>query len=98
MPRPRGPAFVAFAGVDAAAYGAVSVTAATQILAVNRDRRSFTLIHDSTDTLYLGFDSGVTTANGYPLLGNQPYSSHDYDGAVWGVSSGGAISVRYQEF
>ena len=76
---------------------AVSVTTNTIILATSTARIAWSIIHESSDTLYIG-TSGVTTANGFPLLGNQPFVSGDFHGELRGTSNGGAISVRVLEW
>lgn len=79
------------------ANSAVSVTTNTVILASNSLRIAWAIIHESGDTLYIG-TSGVTAANGFPLLGNQPFVSGDFHGELRGTSSAAAISVRVLEW
>jgi len=77
---------------------AVSVTTNTVILSSSTARIAWAIIHESAaDTLYIGA-AGVTAANGFPLLSNQPFVSGDFHGELRGTSSGGAISVRVLEW
>lgn len=96
---PGGETLTAPASVAAATYGAVAVTnAATQILAANANRKRLRLIHQSVQTLYVGFDNAVTTVTGFPLLANQPFEDPGiYTGAVWSISDGANIDTRWEE-
>jgi|GEM_PF-3217236 len=75
---------------------AVSVTgAATLVLAANANRKEYTIVHENaSETIYVGLTSGVTTANGSPLVANQFYGSNKYTGDVYAISDGTTVSVR----
>ena len=79
------------------ANSAVSVTSNSVILSANTSRIAWAIIHESADTLFIGA-AGVSTANGFPLVSNQPFVSGDFHGELRGTSSGGAISVRVLEW
>ena len=84
---------------------AVTVTTgATQILASNKDAE-FRQITNGAAVLYLGGDSGVTTATGYimaasatlTMAGGDDRHSGLYSGALWGRATTGTITVRTLE-
>lgn len=87
-------------------FGTVSVTTtATQILAADSNRRSALIRNaDSNTVLFLGFTSGVTTANGLPLgsagasgaNGNGGTVIYTHTGDIWGIVSSGTADSRWQ--
>lgn len=86
--------------------GTVSVTAtAVEILAPDPNRRSALIRNaDSNTVLFLGFTSGVTTANGLPVgtagatgaNGNGGTVIYTHTGAIWGIVDSGSADVRWQ--
>lgn len=55
------------------------------------------LIRPTTNTIYLGFDSSVTTSTGFPILKNE-VSSLSANNSVWAVSNGPGRQVAIMEF
>lgn len=85
-------------------YGTISVgTSATEITAGNTKRRSLLICNtESAKTVYVGPDTSVTTANGFPLYPNQSTSitkfiAEHYHGPVYGIVAAGTADVRYWE-
>lgn len=88
---------------------AVSITtAATVIVAASTQsggRIGLFILNNSTTTVYIGPDSTVTTANGFPLLAGEkfilqndtPNPQYFYTGAVYGIVATGTADVRYWE-
>ena len=92
-------------------YGNVSVAnTATSILAENRRRTEVRLYNNGSNTIFLGFDSSVTTSNGYILksdtefklsLDGGSWQERDgslYTGAIQGIVASGTEDLRYIEF
>lgn len=84
-------------------YNSVTVTtSATKIVSVNPRRQSIIITNtDSSNKLYLGSDSNVTTSNGIEIsaggnLTEDNGGSKVYSGDIYGISTG-TISVRYWE-
>lgn len=70
-----------------------------QILAANRDRKSYLIQNnDSSKDLYLGFSSEVTPSRySVKLLAGAVIDGDDYKGAWWGRTESGTIDVRFME-
>lgn len=86
----------------ATGYGNVSVTtSATQILPPNNRRKSCLINNNGAATLYIGFDSSVTSSNGMPVVSNGYYinsgENDAFRGAIFGISASGTLDVRYEE-
>jgi len=86
-----------------AAYDTITITtSATKILSQPNpgNRKSGLVTNISTGTVYIGFDTSVTTSNGIPLIQysvwetNEPYC---YQGNVYGIIGSGTADVRYEE-
>lgn len=71
---------------------------ATQILAVDKDRRKFALHNDTgANTVFIGYDSSVTTSTGIPLAGGETWKETEtVEGAVYGIVASGTVDVRVQ--
>jgi len=83
---------------DTGAHATVSVgTSATSILAANASRKEWLIYNNGAAILYLGSSSGVTTANGIPIVPQRAASGRIYKGAFWGIVSAGSIDVRRWE-
>lgn len=82
-------------------YGTVSVGAtATVIAAANSARKSLIIRNTSTGTVYIGYDSSVTTSNGFPVAQKDAYEINQtnlYTGAVYGIVASGTSDVRKME-
>ena len=84
----------------AAAYGAVSViSSATLIFSADNSRIGAVIYNNGANTVYIGFDSTVSTITGIPLL---PQSSTtdsgafgNYKGTMYGINVSGNSDVRY---
>ena len=82
--------------------GAVSVTTtATLIKALNTDRNALFIANNDTRTVFIGKDSSVTAANGFPLAKNDviEFAGGDlFTGDIYGIiASGAAVDVRFIE-
>jgi len=86
------------------AYNTVSVdTSATLIVAANVERKSVIIVNtDTTNKLYIGPDTSITTANGIEVGSDGASFCEDsggtkvYTGPIYGISAG-TIDVRYWE-
>lgn len=77
-------------------YAAVTVsTTATAIRAQNTGRHRIVIYNNGTKPVYLGDDTSVTTANGFPVPVGQAFLMEHY-GAVYGIASVDC-DVRYWE-
>ncbi len=82
-------------GGQNATYGAVSVgVAATLIFAADSTGTGWIIHNDAANTVYLGTDNAVTTANGLPVLAGEKVG-WDNRTALWAISTVAAQSVRY---
>jgi len=85
------------------AYNTVTVTSsATRILASpSTTARNMAIVTNTgTGTVYIGFDSSVTTSNGFPIGENDVWETNEprcFQGEVWGVVASGTSDVRYWE-
>lgn len=80
------------------AYGAQTVgTTAVQIFGPNNNRVAASFRHAGGTTVYVGYDSGVTTANGYPVDVGEVFEADAIGGAVWGVCASGSADLRKAE-
>jgi hypothetical protein len=87
----------------AVSYNTVTVNAtATLILGANPDRRGFIIQNLGIVTVYLGFDSSVSTANGISILANGSYvnsgSAECYRGDYYGIAASSTADCRYEEW
>lgn len=82
---------------DTLNYGNVSVTSsATQIKAANTSRKSILIRNNGADALRVGA-SGITASEGRQVLpGKELYIRGD-KGAIYGISEGSTIDIRYLE-
>lgn len=85
------------------AYNNVSVTtSATLIVGSNSRRQSLIITNtDTTNKLYIGSNSSVTTSNGIEIGTGGNFTEDSggtrvYQGDIYGISTG-TISVRYWE-
>lgn len=84
---------------NAASYGTVTIGAAAALIKAAVTTRKSILVQNvhASNTLYVGDDSSVTTANGIRLLSGESIEINDYNGAVYGIASGAGTDVRYFE-
>ena len=71
-----------------------------QIIAANSSRKSIALVHDSSNTVYIGLNSSITSGsigNAFPIVSNQVISFDDYTGALFGALDVGDIKIKYIE-
>lgn len=80
----------------------VTVTStATLVLAANSWRKGFNIYNNGSVAIYLGFDSGVTSSTGTPVL---PQASFTSDGFspwktnVYAITSSSTADTRYLEW
>ena len=71
--------------------------AAAVIKTADTDRFGIAVFNLGAETIYLGKDNTVTTANGFPLLSNTGIYFDGYTGALWGISGTAGQDVRYLE-
>ena len=77
---------------------AVSVAStATSILAANTSRKAAFIANNGTQTVYLGRDNTVTTANGLPLAAGQTWPDDTSTDAWYGIVASGTCDVRFLE-
>jgi len=86
----------------------VGTTASELVSNSNNSRRIGLLIknNDSTNTVYIGDDSSVTTSNGYPIGPGETFvmkfdgaiANFFYRGSIWIVAGTTGVDVRYLEF
>jgi hypothetical protein len=77
--------------------GQVSVTgAATPIVTQYSSRSGITIVNTGATTVYIGENSSVTTATGYPLVSGASVS-FSTTGAIYGITSGGTNVCGYLE-
>jgi hypothetical protein len=85
------------------AYGTKTVAnSATLIVDANPQRIGLILVNTSTQTVYLGHDTSVTTANGIPLktdmnLTEDSSGTKMYMGPFYGITANSTSDVRYDE-
>lgn len=74
-------------------------TSAVEVLAENADRRSALLQNiDSTNDIFVGFDSSVTTDGGVRVGANGgQYIVDEYTGPLFAIANGSDTDVRVQE-
>lgn len=71
-----------------------------QIIASNSSRKSVALVHDSSNTVYIGLSNALTTGSlgtGFPIVSNQIIAFDDYTGAIWGAMDTGNVKIKYIE-
>ena len=81
-------------------YGNASVdTSADIIIADLTERRSVLLKNNGSAIVYVGFDSSVTSSNGFPLM---PQDTMEIAGTIvsrgtviYGISASGTQDIRY---
>lgn len=79
-------------------YNSVTIgTSAAVIKSANRSRLGIAVCNLGAATIYLGKNTDVTTAIGFPLLSNQSIYFDGYVGAVWGVSGSAGNTVHWLE-
>lgn len=84
-------------------YNAVTVTnVATLILPSNPSRRGALVYNNGTVTVYLGFDSSVTSTTGLPLVAGATYNdsgdSDLYRSDIYGITASSSSDVRFHEW
>jgi hypothetical protein len=81
-----------------AGYGTASIggTAALLLSARRRRENVVTQNNHATQTLHLGTNSSVTTANGLKVAAGQSVTLN-YKGAIYAIASGAATTVNYWE-
>ncbi len=52
----------------------------------------------SNSVVWYGFDSGVTTASGFPIAPGAVISDSGYHGSVYGITSSGTAEVRVRYY
>lgn len=87
------------------AYNTVTVASTaggTLIIAANPQRIGLIIVNTGTQTVYLGHDTSLTTANGIPLktdmnLTESAGGEKMYQGPFYGITSTSTSDVRYDE-
>lgn len=83
-------------GASAAVAGTLSVTTSAQsLIAASTTRRSAMVRNPSNSgaTIYYGFTSGLTTANGFPIYPGEAWTTA-YNGAIYLIGDS-AVTARY---
>ena len=84
-------------------YNNVSIgTTNTLILSDNPQRLSLVVVNNGSNTVYIGPDTSVTTANGIKIVASGTYSEDSggtkmYCGPFYGIASDGTTIVAYWE-
>lgn len=86
-----------------ASFNAVTVASTpTNILTSSPGRRGFLIKNNGGAIVYLGFDAGVTTLTGLPLVPQDSFTltgeHNTFKGSVWGVTSSGTVDCRYWDW
>lgn len=71
-----------------------------QIIATNASRRSIALVHDASNTVYIGLTNALTTGSlgtGFPIVSNQIVGFDNYTGALFGAMDAGNVKIKYIE-
>lgn len=79
----------------------VQSSGATLVLAANTWRRGFNVYNNSAVTIYLGFDSTVTSSTGTPVLPNASFTSdgmNPWKTDVYARAASSTADVRYLEW
>lgn len=84
-------------------YNVVSVgTSATVIMAANNERKGSIIVNNSSQTVYLGMDASVTTANGLPVAMNASMNNSGqnevWKGNIYGIVAGTTADCRFWEW
>lgn len=83
-------------------YNTVSVAStATAILTGNAARAGYILHNAGEVNIYLGGNNSVTTSNGTILSPGEKILADGgsaYNGAIWGIVSGGTCDLRFFEW
>ena len=70
---------------------------ATVIATLNTDRESIRIKNVSGSIIYIGYDSGLTTANGYTLNSDDELILDNYVGTIYGISAIGSLPINVLE-
>ena len=84
-------------------YNAVTITTNPTLIAANRNwRRGILIVNNSSQTVYLGMDSLVTTTTGLPLLPQDRFENAGYltlwRGPIYGIVVSGTADTRYWDW
>jgi hypothetical protein len=87
------------------AYGTKTIAATaggTLILNANPQRIGIILVNTSAETVYIGHDTSVTTANGIPLKTDMNLTESSggekmYQGPYYGITATSTSDLRYDE-
>lgn len=85
------------------AYNTVSITGTAGILiAANPNRKGLLVRNNGTQIVYLGYDSSVTSSNGFPLSPQDTIETSNllagYRGVLYAISASGTQDIRYMEW
>lgn len=69
----------------------------TLIRSANSNRVSILIRNTGVDNLYLGQDNNLTIDEGMEIRPNESWSTDTFTGAIYGVSDGVTLDVRYME-
>lgn len=82
-------------GIIAVSTTAVAVRVGASNLA---NRKRLTFMNNGTATLFWGYDSGVSTSNGFPIFRNQPVSdAWGPNTTIWIIAASGTHPVPVNE-
>jgi hypothetical protein len=85
-------------GSSRGSYGANTVTTTAEVISPAGYRGSVLIRNNhASNVLYLGFDSSVTDANGFPLAAGESVEIYDFIGEIWGYASAAGTDVRVLE-
>jgi hypothetical protein len=86
-------------------YGTKTIAATaggTLILSANPQRIGLILVNTGTETVYIGHDTSLTTANGIPLKTDMNLTEASggekmYQGPYYGITATSTSDLRYDE-
>lgn len=72
-------------------------TTVTLIRTANANRISILIRNTGSDNLYIGPDNNLTIDEGMEIRPNESWSSETFVGALYGISDGSSLDIRYME-
>lgn len=83
---------------DAALSQATADTTAVELIASTSTRKAIEIYNNGTETVYIGFDSGVTIVTGFPIPSGASWYNENYIGAIFGITQTVTCDMRIMEF
>jgi hypothetical protein len=77
-------------------YGNVTVATTATLIKAAASRQSISIYNNGASTVFVGYDTAVTTTNGMPIPAGAEREIRD-ELAVYGIVASGTVDVRYIE-